>query len=449
MRHTRQRNPLSGPGLTLSAIAVVGLLSFALLIYGDLLWQENFRRTVPVLDNLMVGRVALADGHLWLEELLNGNESVQIDMVRDFYDQAIQMVDACVRGESAIRGLSGMPLANPELLEQFRRLKWAIERSQGIAEDRWRNRQREDLARDLGRQHHTAYHGGDLLAHVINVGLQQDISKTMTAQRRIHSLALVVWGAILVSVGAALFLAGKRQRATDAALRESENKLRLLSSHLLTVQEEERRRLALELHDELGQSLTVLKLQVRAIQGRLGADQERLRDDCEQSLHYIQQTIENVRRISRDLSPSTLDDLGLTTAIRCLIEDFEKASEIKISADMPDIDGLFRPESEIMIYRIFQEALTNIDRHSQASHVSIEVEVLDNSVSFLVHDDGRGFDLGEIESGRGVDRGLGLTAMRERARMVGGTLDIISRRDEGARISLRMPFEKGASGEQL
>ncbi|MGE5311003.1 MAG: sensor histidine kinase, partial [Nitrospirota bacterium] len=104
---------------------------------------------------------------------------------------------------------------------------------------------------------------------------------------------------------------------------------------------------------------------------------------------------------------------------------------------------------EIMIYRIFQEALTNIDRHSQASHVSIQVEVLESAASFLVHDNGRGFDVNEIESGRGADRGLGLAAMRERATMLGGTLDITSRRDAGTKICLSVPFEKGASGERL
>jgi PAS domain S-box-containing protein len=230
----------------------------------------------------------------------------------------------------------------------------------------------------------------------------------------------------------------------DMMLRESERKLRLLSSHLLTVQERERRRISMELHDEVGQSLTVLKLQIRSIKNKLNNSQTDLKEDCVEVLKYVDKTIENVRRFSRDFGSSILEDMGLCAALRWLAEDFEKHSNINISFDIEKIDNLFPRESQIIIYRIFQEAITNIDKHAHADHLSIVIMKKKNNVSFQIVDDGKGFEKKQIDT-RGSDViGLGLTAMDERAKMLGGTLRIFSRKQRGTRITLNVPIcEKG------
>jgi signal transduction histidine kinase len=230
----------------------------------------------------------------------------------------------------------------------------------------------------------------------------------------------------------------------DMLLRESERKLRLLSSHLLTVQERERRRISMELHDEVGQSLTVLKLQIRSIKNKLNNSQTDLKEDCKEILKYVDQTIENVRRFSRDFGSSILEDMGLCAALKWLAEDFEKHSNIDVSLDIEKIDNLFLRESQIIIYRIFQEAITNIDKHAHADHLSIVVMKKKKNVFFQVVDDGKGFDRKQINT-RGSDViGLGLTAMDERAKMLGGTLRIFSRKKKGTRITLNVPIgEKG------
>ncbi|RZB35357.1 MAG: hypothetical protein SRB2_03155 [Desulfobacteraceae bacterium Eth-SRB2] len=230
----------------------------------------------------------------------------------------------------------------------------------------------------------------------------------------------------------------------DMVLRESERKLRLLSSHLLTVQERERRRISMELHDEVGQSLTVLKLQIRSIKNKLNDSQTDLKEDCVKILKYVDQTIENVRRFSRDFGSSILEDLGLCAALRWIAEDFEKYSNINISLDIEQIDNLFSRESQIIIYRIFQEAITNIDKHAHADHLSIVIMKKKKNVFFQIVDDGKGFDKKQIGNRSSDVIGLGLTAMNERARMLGGTLKIFSQKQKGTRITLNVPIcEKG------
>ena len=184
-----------------------------------------------------------------------------------------------------------------------------------------------------------------------------------------------------------------------------------------------------------------MKLQIRSIEGNLKTDQEALKENCESTLHYVDQIIENVRRLSRDLSPSILEDLGLTAALRWLVEDFSKHSDIKISLDLPDIDNLFSQDAQIIIYRIFQEAFTNIGRHAQAEKVSGVIKKKEGGVDFLIEDDGKGFDLKKIEARIPTEKSLGLMAMDERAKMLGGELKIETKQSNGTRIIFRVPIQ--------
>ena len=236
----------------------------------------------------------------------------------------------------------------------------------------------------------------------------------------------------------------ERQRA-EKALRKSEEKLRNLSSHLMTAQEQERKRIAMDLHDDLGQALAVLKLQLRSIQNKLPSGQEEVICDCESANEYLNQTIEKMRRLSNGLTPFHLDDLGLTISLQSLADDFTQHSHIKISFDMANIDKLFSPVTEIIIYRIFQEIFTNNEKHAQADHVKIEVKKRRDSVSFQIEDNGKGFDIKKIELKCPTERGLGLTSMDERVRMLSGRLEIQSQLNEGTKINFTIPFEKAGS----
>lgn len=230
------------------------------------------------------------------------------------------------------------------------------------------------------------------------------------------------------------------RRRTEEALRISEEKLRLLSSQLLRAQEKERRRISLELHDELGQSLSLLKVQLSAVKRKLLPDQTELSGALQQIREQMDGVIENVRRLSRDLSPSILEDLGLTAAINWLISDFAKHFRIAAECEVADIDDFFSAEHQIIIYRIFQEILTNIHKHARADRISVDIEQSNVAVSFRVQDNGDGFDFNTVSRQDPTQKGMGLTAMYERALIVGAPLDITSRKGGGTRISFSVPI---------
>jgi signal transduction histidine kinase len=223
-------------------------------------------------------------------------------------------------------------------------------------------------------------------------------------------------------------------------LRKSEERLHRLSSDLFAVQENERRRISLELHDELGQSMAALKLQVGAIARRLGlAKPEELQADCDEMRNNINQIIENVRRLARDLSPVVLDDLGLQAAIEYLVNNFAKIYTIEVNYQYTDINHLFNEEAQRIIYRILQEALTNIGKHAQAKNVSLLIEEKDRAVQFIVKDNGRGFNIQKTLDQKGVERGMGLEAMFERVRILGGKISIVSRPGIDTTITFTVP----------
>lgn len=230
----------------------------------------------------------------------------------------------------------------------------------------------------------------------------------------------------------------------ETALRESEKKLRMLSNHLLLAQEQEREHISRELHDELGQDLTVLKYQMRFIQKRLRKDQKVLNDACTDTLQHIDDLVENIRRISRNLSPYNLQQLGLTASIELIASEFSKHASTEVVQAIENIDGLLSQEAERSIYRIFQEALTNIGKHSGATTVWLSVFRKDGAITCSVRDNGTGFSVAEAGSGISQTSGIGLATMEERARMIGGLFEISSRKGEGTRILLRIPVpEKG------
>ena len=226
-------------------------------------------------------------------------------------------------------------------------------------------------------------------------------------------------------------------RQAEKQLKESEQRLRNLASQLMTAQEDERRRISRELHDELGQSLLVLKLQARDIETTLSPKQQRLRRECQEMLGNLDQLVDNVRRLSRDLSPMILEDLGLSAALQRLIQDFSKHYHIEYWADESRIDDLFPSEVQVAIYRIFQECLTNIGKHSGASRLTVSINKAADRVSFLIQDNGKGFDPTQR---RRQAQGLGLAAMEERVRMAGGVLSIWSQEGAGTRISFDIPY---------
>ena len=216
---------------------------------------------------------------------------------------------------------------------------------------------------------------------------------------------------------------------------ELAKKLRVLSANLLDAQEKERSRISRELHDELGQALAFLKLRISSITAKLSRGQESLRKECEETREYFNQTIENVRRLARDLSPSTLEDLGLSAAIRWLINNISQQYSIDISLYADNVVHLLSHEDQLNIYRFCQEALNNVCKHSHASHAVVHLEKRHGPLILKIMDNGRGFNINSVLEKDFSDRGMGLATMEERAYMMGASFLIRSGPGIGTFIS--------------
>ncbi len=216
----------------------------------------------------------------------------------------------------------------------------------------------------------------------------------------------------------------------------SQEQLQELSQKLFRVQDDERQHLADELHDGLCQSLAALKMQVFRVEK--GIDDEENRDDCRKARQFIAQIIEDVRRLSHDLSPVILDDLGLGGALAHLVNNFAALNDLKVSISVPNLEGCFVSDAARHVYRIVQEAVNNVAKHAQASLLVLEAEVTDETVRFLIRDDGVGFGSDHNDSARS-GAGLGLTSMAQRVRLLGGEFSVSAKPGEGCVVTFTLP----------
>ena len=234
------------------------------------------------------------------------------------------------------------------------------------------------------------------------------------------------------------------RKQVEAVLLESEKELRNLSSELLATQERERRRISKELHEELGQTLAAVKLGLRSIKKNWRRAKPEIREEWELNMNAIDQAIEDVRRICRALSPSIVEEVGLSAALQRHVGSLMKNSPIKASLDLMNVDQAFSQKSQLIIYRILQEALTNVEEHSEATRVAVAIREDEGRFLFGVEDNGRGFDSDQPEPESEIRKGLGFATMKEGAQMVGGTLEIHCEEGKGTKITLTVPIELSA-----
>lgn len=220
----------------------------------------------------------------------------------------------------------------------------------------------------------------------------------------------------------------------ESRLRETALQLRYLSRRVLEAQETERRRIAIELHDELGQSLTAIKINLQA--GTRVPGQSSEERDAE-NINIVEHAIEQVRRLALALRPSMLDDLGLAPALRWMAEQTAVRSGLAIHFHPSLAHSRLPPEIETACFRIVQEALTNITRHAGAQQVQIDLDYDGETLLLCVHDDGCGFDIAAMRQRASAGGSIGMLGMQERASLIGGTLEIVSALGEGTTLRLR------------
>jgi len=219
-------------------------------------------------------------------------------------------------------------------------------------------------------------------------------------------------------------------------LKKSRERLRALAAGIESVREEERTRIARELHDELGQVLTGLKMDVSWLQKRLSPAQKILRDKTGYMLDYLNPAVQMVRRISTELRPGILDDLGLKEAIDWQIREFENRTGITVVFSSNLSEYQLPADISTVLFRILQEGLTNVTRHSGATKVEVELEQRKSGLSFEIRDNGKGISKRRTEARNSI----GIAGMRERAELAGGEFRIQGSPGKGTRIFVEIPL---------
>jgi PAS domain S-box-containing protein len=220
---------------------------------------------------------------------------------------------------------------------------------------------------------------------------------------------------------------------------ETQERLKILSRRLIEVQESERRTIARELHDEIGQSLTAIKIDLQSL--KEGITNETQKNHFDESIELIEHSLDQVRNLSLDLRPSMLDDLGLFPTLRWyLIRQAERSGiNAVINADKAELEDL-PAELEITAYRISQEAITNIIRHSEAKNLRLDLWVSDNQLHLKITDDGKGFDVKRAKKLAIGGKSIGILGMQERVELLGGSIEISSNSDSGTEIQAVLPI---------
>jgi len=216
----------------------------------------------------------------------------------------------------------------------------------------------------------------------------------------------------------------------------SQQELRRLSQQLMRLTEQERTRISREIHDQLGQSLTAIKMELSNVKRKMATDPEEASRRVDAATELANEMIILVRRIAANLRPGVLDDFGLAAAIDWHVADFCEKTGIVCEADVQIDESLLNSNLSTSAFRITQEALTNVARHANATHVTIRARIENGAFVIEIQDNGRGFVIDEART-----NSLGMLGMRERAAELGGTIEITSEPNKGTRVRLLLPLE--------
>ncbi|MCL6106517.1 MAG: sensor histidine kinase [Actinobacteria bacterium] len=232
-------------------------------------------------------------------------------------------------------------------------------------------------------------------------------------------------------------------RSLNRMINTMENARKRAAASVIKAQEEERRRIARELHDETSQSLTGLIIGIKMLEETAPASQPDLRERLFSIKDLAHQTLNEVHTMAVRLRPSILDDLGLPAALRSYAKEFSENIGIPVEVQLMALTERLTPELETVLYRVVQEALTNVARHSGATRCRVTLRRKENHVQGMIEDNGKGFDAAAAMASEDRGRGLGLHGMKERIELVGGSLEFDSRPGEGTSIFLEAPVRSG------
>jgi len=230
----------------------------------------------------------------------------------------------------------------------------------------------------------------------------------------------------------------KAKYISEQETRELNQQLRSLAAHLQNVREEEQTRIAREIHDELGQLLSIIKINISSADKKMHRSIVEAKDNLAEAIKTVDNTMFTVRKIAAGLRPAILDDLGLFAALEWHSQEFEKLNNIQVTFDLPDPEIHVEKNIATGIYRIYQETLTNILRHSGADKITASIKIIEDQIILSVSDNGKGFDPKEVKA----KKTLGLLGMNERVLLMKGQLKIESVLGKGTNIKVIVPVAK-------
>ncbi|MCL4535332.1 MAG: histidine kinase, partial [Bacteroidetes bacterium] len=246
--------------------------------------------------------------------------------------------------------------------------------------------------------------------------------------------------AILDAVGYHMGLAIDNAILYEEAREKEELRGQLLGK-VISAQEEERKRIARELHDEFGQTLTGLIMNIESVEAAISTRQAQLKQRMASARACAVQALDELRKLTLGLRPSVLDDLGLVAAVRSYAQSYLDARSIHLQFEAGGIGGRLDPSVETALFRIVQEAIHNTTRHAGARRVHIRLEAGSGRITTVVEDDGSGFDVDDVLRPGSRPQSLGLLGIRERVTLLGGTFDIKSQPGRGTRLTVEVPFD--------
>jgi PAS domain S-box-containing protein len=395
-------------------------------------WRET---AWPIFTgSILVCVLIIAAAGLLINELIR--EQALAGELSGAHDRYHQTIDSVMDGIVAADESQNILVFNP-----------AAERMFGLSADAIIGQPLEQLLPHRMRDRHRR--------HVEVFTTSGATSKTMGPQLEIMGLRADGSEFPIESTISQALIGGKRQvtavlrdvterRRHEENLREMNAQLRRLSESLQTVREEERSRISRELHDELGQQLTGLKLEFSWLGNRILEGREVTREEIQAMRLLLDNSLAAVRRISTELRPLILDDLGFTEAVTWQVGEFEKRTGIETALDLTYAPQITDDIVASGLFRIIQESLTNVTRHAQASKVGVCIVGDSNNLVLTIQDNGKG-----ISDARRRSDGIGLVSMRERAIALGASFDVQSAPGEGCTVMVTMPLEGSGSNEGI
>ena len=417
----------SAQGIGIWSMHYTGMLAFRLPVPTWYDWPTALLSSLPAIVAATVALLIVSGSHMGVRRVLAGSISIGSGIVGLHYTAMASMrLQGMCRYSPAIVTLSvvlaiGFALLSLWLTFLFR------------AGSDGRRARRIGSVLLMGAAICVTHYTGMAAATFAPSNAVPDLSHAIN----ISSLGIVGIGAVaLVVLGLAVLTSVEdRRQKQRAVLQRSFEQLRALAARLQDVREEERTRVAREIHDELGQALTSIKIDVASLIHELPPNQHQAVRRAESILELADETIHSVRRLATELRPGILDDLGLVAAVEWATAEFQARSGITCRVSLPDADIELDAERSTALFRILQETLTNIVRHANATEVEVRLTREIGRLSLEIHDNGIGFDEGALRPGRS----LGLLGMRERALLLGGELTIHSASGRGTTVNVRIP----------